>query len=109
MFGIANMATFNHISLMVRTGHIVDKNGGEAYMPHLDRLAIPVTFLHGAQNNLFLPEGTLKTLQTLAQANDAGLYDRIVFPNYAHMDCFMGRDSATDIFPSIVSALDRHN
>jgi choline dehydrogenase-like flavoprotein len=109
MFGIANIATFNHISLMVRTGHIVDKHGGDAYLPHLDRLAIPVTFLHGAENNLFLPEGTLRTMQTLAAANDASLYDRVVFPNYAHMDCFMGRDAATDIFPSIVSALDRHN
>jgi cholesterol oxidase len=51
----------------------------------------------------------MRTLKTLAQANDATLYDRIEFPNYAHMDCYMGRDAARDIFPTIVSALDRHN
>lgn len=109
MFGIANMATFNHLSLMVRKGQIVDKKGEDTYLPHLDRLAIPVTFLHGAENNLFLPEGTLKTLQTLSKANDATLYQRIQFPNYAHMDMYMGRDAARDIFPTIVLELDRFN
>jgi cholesterol oxidase len=109
MFGVANVATFNHLSLMVRTGHVVDKNGGDTYLPHLDRLAIPITFLHAAENNLFLPEGSLKTLQTLAAANDATLYQRIVFPDYAHMDCYMGRDAARDIFPTIVAELDRFN
>jgi cholesterol oxidase len=56
-----------------------------------------------------LPEGTAKTLQTLAKANDATLYQRVVFPNYAHMDLYIGRDSARDVFPTIVSELDRFN
>lgn len=109
MFGIANLTTFNHISRMVRTGHIVDKHGADTYLPHLDRLAIPITFLHGAENHLFLPEGTLETLQTLARANDASLYQRIQFADYAHMDCFIGKNAAQDIFPTIVSELDRFN
>lgn len=109
MFGIANVTTFNHLSLMVRTGHIVDKNGQNTYLPHLDRLAIPLTFLHGADNNLFLPEGTRKTMHTLAQANEASLYGRLEFPNYAHMDCYMGKNASQDIFPAIVSELDRFN
>lgn len=111
MFGVANTTTFNHIAKMVRAEKIVDKDGGDTYLTdaNLKRLAIPITFLHGAENHLFLPEGSMRTLKTLAQANDATLYDRIEFPNYAHMDCFMGRDTARDIFPTIVSALDRHN
>ena len=109
MFGVANVRTFNHISLIVRTGHVVDKDGGETYMNHLDRLAIPITFVHGAQNNLFLPEGSINTLRILSAANDATLYQRIEFPNYAHMDCYMGKNAAQDIFPTIVSELDRFN
>jgi cholesterol oxidase len=109
MFGVANMTTFNHISLMVRKGQIVDKEGGDTYLPHIDRLAIPVTLVTGAENNLFLPEGTAKTLQTLSQANDATLYERIVFPHYAHMDLYIGRDSARDVYPTIVAQLDRFN
>lgn len=109
MFGVANITTFNHLSLMVRKGQIVDSRGGDTYLPHLDRLAIPLTFVTGAENNLFLPEGTRKTLQTLAAANDASLYQRIEFAGYAHMDMYIGRTSSDDIFPTIVSTLDLHN
>ena len=109
MFGVANVRTFNHISLIVRTGHVVDKDGRETYMNHLDRLAIPITFLHGARNNLFLPEGSLDTQRTVSAANDAGLYQRVVFPNYAHMDCFIGKNASADVFPTIVAELDRFN
>ena len=109
MFGVANVRTFNHLGLVVRTGHVVDADGGDTYMNHLDRLAIPITFVHGAENNLFLPSGSLKTLQKLASVNDAKLYQRVEFKNYAHMDCYMGRDSARDIFPTIVGELDRFN
>src|SRR5262249_47960242 len=109
MFGVANVRTFNHISLVVRTGHVVDADGGETYMNHLERLAIPITFIHGAENNLFLPEGSEQTFKTVTTANDAGLYERILFPDYAHMDCFIGRNAAVDVFPTIVSQLDRFN
>lgn len=109
MFGVANLTTFNHLSLMVREGQIVDGEGGDTYLPHIDRLAIPITIVTGAENNLFLPEGTEKTLQTLSRANDASLYQRVLFPNYAHMDLYIGRDSSRDVFPTIVSELDRFN
>jgi cholesterol oxidase len=109
MFGVANLTTFNHLSLMVRKEQIVDKHGNDTYLPHLDRLAIPITLVTGAENNLFMPEGTGRTLQTLAGANDASLYQRVLFPNYAHMDLYIGRDSARDVFPTIVSELDRFN
>lgn len=109
MFGVANLKTFNHLSLMVRKEKIVDSRGDDSYLPHIDRLAIPLTLVTGAENNLFLPEGTARTLQTLAQANDASLYQRIVFPNYAHMDLYIGRNSASDVFPTIVGELDRFN
>jgi cholesterol oxidase len=109
MFGVANTRTFNHLSAIVRAGHVVDADGGDTYMNHLDRLAIPITFVHGEENNLFLPSGSLKTMQKLASVNDAKLYQRVEFKNYAHMDCYMGRDAARDIFPTIVGELDRYN
>ncbi len=109
MFGVANVTTFNHLSLVVRAGHIVDKSGAEVYMNHLDRLAMPITFIHGEKNHLFLPEGSLKSLQALAAANGAHFYQRIAFPDYAHMDCFIGKTASRDVFPAIVSELDRFN
>jgi cholesterol oxidase len=109
MFGIANLTTFNHISLMVREDQIVDKDGGDTYLPHLDRLAIPITFITGRENNLFLPEGTQRTLRTLAAANDPGLYQRVEFGGYGHMDMYIGRQASSDVFPTIVAALEQGN
>ena len=109
MFGVANLTAFNHIALMVRKGQIVDHTGKDAYLPHVDRLAIPIRFLHGAENRLFLPEGTSKTLQTLAGANDASLYMRVQIADYAHMDLFIGKNAARDVYPEVLAALERYN
>lgn len=109
MFGVANMTTFNHLSLMVRKGQIVDKDGGDTYLPNVKRLAIPIMLLTGKENNLFLPEGPLKTLQTLAATNDAGLYQCVQIAKYAHMDLYLGKGAAADVYPTIIAELDRHN
>jgi cholesterol oxidase len=34
---------------------------------------------------------------------------RLVFPEYAHLDCFIGRNAARDVFPLVVRELDRMN
>jgi choline dehydrogenase-like flavoprotein len=109
MFGVANMTTFNHLSKMVREGHVVDGAGGNTYMPHLDRLAIPLTIVTGQENGLFLPEGTTKTLQALAKVNNAALYQQVAFAGYAHMDLYIGQRSHVDVYPTIVAELNQHN
>jgi cholesterol oxidase len=109
MFGVANLTTFNHIARMIREGKIVDKKGNDVYLPNIGRLAIPISFIHGAENGLFLPEGTEKTFRLLCEKNGPRFYTRIVFPNYAHMDCFIGKNSARDVFPEVMAELDQHN
>lgn len=109
MFGVANITAFNHIALMVRKGQIVDKDGNDVYLPNIARLSIPIVLLQAAQNRLFLPEGTEKTFELLSQKNAPGLYTRIVIPNYDHMDCFIGRDAARDVFPLVLGQLDVYN
>jgi cholesterol oxidase len=106
MFGIANIKAFEHLALMVREGKLVTADGKDTYMPHLDRLAIPITFIHGAENACFLPESTAKTLELLQSVNGPGLYQRHVVPNYGHIDCIFGRDASRDIYPLIVQHLD---
>ena len=108
-FGPANLETFKHATMMIRKGHVVDAEGKDAYLPHIERLAIPIVFLHGAKNRMFLPEGSEITYERCREANGPDLYQRHVFPGYAHLDCFVGRDSVADIFPTIVVALDKHN
>ena len=109
MFGVASITAFRHLLLMVQKKKIVDKDGRDVYLNHLDRLAIPMTFIHGVENRLFFPSGTLETVDALRAANGADLYKHVLVPNYAHMDLFIGRNAARDVYPTILSALEEHN
>jgi cholesterol oxidase len=101
MFGIANITSFEGLGLMARKGHIVAANGAEDYLPHLDRLAIPITFIHGEENECFLPESTEITCKVLSEKNGANLYKRYVIPGYGHIDCIYGKNAANDVYPHI--------
>jgi cholesterol oxidase len=101
MFGIANIAALDHLAEMVRAGHVVTAAGEDAYRPHLDRMAIPVTFLHGADNDCFLPQSTADTYDALRLANPGVPYTRHVIPGYGHIDCIFGANASHDVYPLI--------
>ena len=48
-----------------------DYIGAEVYMPHLERLALPITFIHGGNNECFLPQSTALTYERLREKNGA--------------------------------------
>lgn len=105
MFGVGNMASFEHLALMIREGHVVAADGEEVYAPHLDRLAIPITFIHGEENACFLPESTEITFEKLREKN-GDMYKRYVIPDYGHIDCIFGKDAVKDVFPYILEQLE---
>ena len=105
-FGVANMKAFKHLARLTNTGHLVDFDGKDVYLPHLDRLALPITFIHGAENECFVPESTQITYDLLRQDQRQQLYDRHVIPGYGHIDCIYGKNASRDIFPLVLSALD---
>ncbi len=106
MFGVANIKSFEHLALLVRNGHLVGADGGEIYMPHLERLAIPITFIHGAENQCFLPESTRRTFDTLRERNGSHLYTRHVVAGYGHIDCIYGHRAALDVYPFMLNHLE---
>lgn len=108
-FGVANMTTLRHITTMLRTDHAVSYDGDHDYLEDATGLAVPIAFLHGEENRLFLPEGSELTYEFLRERNDPELYTRHVIPGYAHMDCFIGADAARDVYPVVTAELDRHN
>ena len=108
MFGVSSVPAFQHITRILRVGHVVDKDGNETYLPNLERLKLPILFLAGAENRLFLPESSRILHDKLAAAFGANLYQRIVIPGYAHMDCFVGQDAAKDVYPPLLDWLDLH-
>ncbi|HYW45939.1 MAG TPA: alpha/beta fold hydrolase [Bryobacteraceae bacterium] len=105
-FGVANIKSFQHLALLTNKGHLVNFAGEEVYLPHIQRLAIPITFIHGADNECFEPESTRLTYERLRQANGKDLYDRHVIPGYGHIDCIFGKNAARDVFPVVLNALD---
>ena len=106
MFGIANIHEMDHLTLMVRAGKLRSADGQDIYLPHLGRLAIPITFIHGAENACFLPESTAQTMELLRQHNGAHLYRRHVIPDYGHIDCIFGKRAAHDVYPLILKHLE---
>jgi len=109
VFGVANLETLKQISRAIRAGHVVTADGEDVYLPAADRLDLPITFIHGENNRLFLPEGSRVTYEHLRQENDPELYRREVIPDYAHMDCFIGKNAARDVYPLVRAELDRYN
>lgn len=108
LFGMTNMKAFEHLARLVRAQRLVTAKGRDAYMPNLDRLRIPITFIHGAQNRCFVPESTHQSWLLLRSANGAEGYDRVVLPRYGHSDSIFGKDAAIDVYPHIARALEKH-
>lgn len=106
LFGTANIESLEHLTVLVRTKHLVDAKGGEVYMGHLDRLKLPICFIHGAENQCYLPVSTELTYNALREANGKDLYSRHVIPGYGHIDCIYGKDAVKDVYPYMLEHLE---
>lgn len=107
LFGESNIETFEHLALIVRKGHLVDFKGNDVYMPHFDRLIMPICFISGADNQCYLPESTLKTYQRVCEVNGPERYSRQVVPGYGHIDCMFGKNAVVDVYPIILEHLEK--
>jgi cholesterol oxidase len=105
LFGVASIGAFEHLARIANAERIVDARGEDRYLAHLDRLAIPITFLHGAENACFLPRSTELTYETLRELNGPDRYARHEIPGYGHIDCIFGANAARDVFPRITEHL----
>ncbi len=109
LFGTANMSSFEHIAKIGRRQQLVDFNEQDVYLPHLDRLNLPIAFIHGSENHCFLPESTEKTYELLRSSFDPNQYSRHVIPGYGHIDCIFGKNAAQDVYPHVLAHLEKTN
>lgn len=105
LFGLVSIRAFGHLATLGRAGHLVNESGDEVYLPHLDRLALPILFVHGEKNECVLPRATEITLEQLTQANGPSWYSRTVIPEYGHVDCIIGQHASRDVYPKIIDHL----
>jgi choline dehydrogenase-like flavoprotein len=108
VFGITNITFFEHISRMIRARRAVTADGKDAYLANLDRYRLPLAFITGEHNRMFLPESLELTHRLLVKANGPELYSRHIVPGYAHLDCWLGERSDRDVFPLALAELEKH-
>jgi cholesterol oxidase len=109
IFGTASMHMFDQLLACVRRGQIVSAAGDDVYLPHVDRLRLPITFIHGGENAVFSPRATETTFQLLCDRFGSAQYTRHVVPGYGHLDSLLGTRAAQDVYPLILRALDALN
>ena len=71
------------------------------------RLALPITFIHGAKNACFKPESTERTLARLSEANGKQLYERHVIPGPGTSTASSARTPRSMCSSRIVAHLDK--
>ena len=85
---------------------VLDAEGKDVYLPHIERMALPILFIHGEKNACFKPESTERTLKRLSEANGRQLYERHVIPGHGHLDCIFGKNAFRDVYPVMLKHLE---
>lgn len=107
LFGVANLTAFDQLARMVRKKHLVDEKGRNRYLPQIKRLRFPISLIHGKENRCYLPKSTEKSLYRLIHANGNEYYDHVIIPGYGHIDCIIGANAVSDVYPAILRHLNK--
>jgi hypothetical protein len=108
-FGHVPLTFFQQMGRCIEAGHLVSFE----HLPGLpdDYVAAPpqtdarFVFLAGARNLCFLPESQRQSYEWMSKARP-GYHSLHVMPGYSHLDIFLGRSAARDVFPLILDELE---
>ncbi|MCK0128655.1 GMC family oxidoreductase N-terminal domain-containing protein [Erythrobacter sp. F6033] len=109
MFSRVSLTPFKQLGEIMHKGLAVDVDGKSIYTDDAAarRLAMPISFLSGATNQIFYPESGQRTRVWLSDHNGGSLYKQRIIPDYGHMDLFIGRNAHRDVTPWILEELER--
>ena len=108
-FGGGNLTFFEHISLMIRASEARDADGKDAYWANLENFKVPINFITGEHNKMFVPKGLQRSYDTLRKAHGPSLYSHDVISGYAHLDLWLGSNAERDVWPTALAELEKHN
>ena len=108
LFGVANIKAFEHLGALMRAGHAVNAKGENKYLSGAANMAMPIRFIHGEENQTFLPKGSEEAMAYLSAANGGEFYDLEMIEGYGHIDCMFGKNAADDVYPLIKEHLDKN-
>lgn len=109
MFSRVSLSPFKQLGEIMHKGLAVNADGKAVYTGEdaARRLALPITFLSGATNQIFYPESGQRTRVWLSEHNGKDLYRQKIVPGYGHMDLFIGHSASRDVTPWIIEELER--
>lgn len=108
-FGGSDMTAMAHIARMCRHQEARDAHGRDTYWHNKDAYRLPMHFVTGAENRMFLPVGLRRTYDRLCRLHGGDLYRYDTVPGYAHLDLWLGAGSARDVYPTVLAELEKHN
>jgi len=111
-FADVPMSFFDQMSECVRKGNLVSVEGNrelpEDFVAREPQTDARCVFFAGEQNLCFLPASQVRTFDFF-NAYRKDYHSLHLLPGYGHLDVFMGKNAARDVFPLMVEELDKGN
>jgi hypothetical protein len=109
-FAHVPMSFFRQMARCVSAGRLVAA-GESAALPQDYAAQPPQTdarfaFFAGSENICFLPESQRQTHRWFEETRPGG-HTYTELPGYGHLDVFMGKNAARDVFPQMLAELER--
>jgi cholesterol oxidase len=107
LFGLTDLRMMAHLAACARAEQLVSATGTDAYLPHVERARLPMTFISGAHNLVWVPESTKRDHDWLVRELGPEGFTRIVLDQHGHQDSFMGAEAYERAFPAVLDHLER--
>jgi len=114
LLGGTGVNYYRHVRKMIKAGRAVKYQPNNPkydrlpndYFEYAQEIETPILFTTGGKNRVF-PNSNVLTYEKL-QAIVPNRHECHVFPNYGHIDIFIGKNSHIDIFPRMLEFLNKH-
>ena len=109
-FAAVSVAFFEQMATCVESGNLKGVDGHRE-LPADFAKVVPqtdarVAFISGEQNACFLPESQVRSFNHFDK-HRTGFHSLHLFPEYGHLDVFMGKNAWRDTFPVILEELEK--
>ncbi|XP_041463208.1 uncharacterized protein LOC121414195 isoform X1 [Lytechinus variegatus] len=122
-FGFGHADYYHHLSVAFRKGRLVDPEGKDVYLPDFNsknrlesplyrkamkKMDIPILYFVGSLNKAWEIDASRDSYQRVKDANPDQYYEWFEAPTYGHLDCIIGKNAAEDVFPRLLTFLDKY-
>lgn len=111
-FAAVPLTFFAQITRSIKRGNLISVEGNSAlpkdFTQDIPKTSARFVFCAGQKNLCFLTESQKRSYQYFS-AITADFHVLKIFPDYGHLDVFMGKNAAKDTFPFIIDELNKGN